>query len=304
MLDAKDPEALSFGRRKLDESVFGAPKGRSVRAIPVCFNVVLPWILFMLVFSIMSFKIHHSAPAIAWALALSALFVPLTSAFLGYRAKRSQLDPLWYAFAAFSCLLAVVCGIGFGHLNFVHNTDPFYKISTLNMYPNVNVARSKGGQFTDAGRIYFTKGTGIDMTRAMGFRSSELYCVAPIVIGNGKLESYDFWAVGKNCCSGVSSDFRCGDYNIPAARAGLRQLNDDERAYYRLAVQQAEAAYGIKVTHPLFFEWIQDPFGKIEDSQATGLQNWLIGIFAYFAFSVVAVFGTVMLAATGSIGGF
>lgn len=60
--------------------------------------------------------------------------------------------------------------------------------------------------------------------------------MAPIVNGNAALATYDFWAVGLNCCSGVSSDFRCGEFNNQHARSGLRLMRDDQRPFYRQAL--------------------------------------------------------------------
>eukprot|EP00438_Fugacium_kawagutii_P029114 Skav233711 [mRNA] locus=scaffold2120:100002:105477:+ [translate_table: standard] len=117
----------------------------------------------------------------------------------------------------------------------------------------VNPGREKGQQLMDAGRVYFEDGTGLDTSKSMAFRNLDRYCVAPIVFGQ----------VGVNCCSGTTADFRCGEFDNPKARSGLRLMRqmpraggletasermtvtlnqgEDQRPFFRLAVQQAEA---------------------------------------------------------------
>lgn len=255
----------------------------------VCFNIFFPWFLFCTLYFLVCFKLHYDSPSLAWLLVSSCFSIPIISGILGWRASQRGLDAAWYNYAALACFLAVSLAAIAGNLNYTYNTKLFYSIETLNTYPNVNVARAKGSQLMDAGRVTFTPDSGIDMRRAMGFKSSETYCVAPIVTGKGELASYDFWAVGVNCCSGVSSDFRCGDYMNPHAHSGLRLVRDDQRAFFRLAVQQAEAAYGIRATHPLFFHWTQDPVADAGAYRDAGLHYFLYGIFGHFAFNLLCV---------------
>jgi len=257
--------------------------------VAICINILAPWFVFCAVYAVMSFYIHYQHPTLAWAVVLAGFGLAALMVFLAIRTKQKDQDPMWYTFAAIALFLAVSAATFLGDMNFWYNLQPFYDIENLNTYPSVNPAREKGQQLMDAGRVYFSEGTALDMRKAMGFKNLDLYCVTPIVSGQQQLASYDFWAVGINCCSGVSADFRCGEFNNVQARSGLRLMRDDQRPFFRLAVQQAEAAYNIKATHPLFFYWMQDPVAQMNVYRDEGFKFYLLGIFTHFSFNLFCV---------------
>lgn len=271
-------------------TVFTPGKKKRVNLVAVCLNIFLPWFLFCSLYAVLSFSFHYQHPSAAWSCVGLGFVVVLMALGLSYRAKRSgDKDPSWYMFSALMLFFSVVLAAVFGDMNFWYNMQPFYDIENLNTYPSINPAHETGQRLMDAGRVYFADNTQLDTTRSMGFKNLDLYCVAPIVNGNQVLDSYDFWAVGLNCCSGVSSDFRCGEFNNPHARSGLRLMRDDQRPFFRLAVQQAAAAHKLKATHPLFFYWLQDPIGEMNTYRDTGFKYYLLGIFTHFAFNLFCV---------------
>ena len=117
--------------------------------------------------------------------------------------------------------------------------------------------------------------------RSMAFKNVDTYCVAPVSVLQGRLwllpqfsqilcrvsmpggvvlplETYDFWAIGMDCCSVNAADFHCGtglgwilsvrpekaklaggEVGNFKAHSGLRLLDDRQRSFYRLAVEQA-----------------------------------------------------------------
>merc|ERR1719272_157034 len=92
-----------------------------------------------------------------------------------------------------------------------------------------------------------------------------MYCVAPIMSPGKASASYDFWAIGRNCCTGAANNFACSeigeeDAHIQPNRTtgGLRLLSSTELPFYKLAVTQAMTKYGVKSAHPIFVHWVQD----------------------------------------------
>jgi len=269
--------------------IFMPGKRRRINLVAVCLNLFLPWFLFSTVFAVLSFNFHYQHPSFAWMIVGLAFCIVIITALLAFRTHKRDRDPMWYIFAFIAFLIAALFGMVLGDMNFWYNMQPFYDIENLNTYPSVNPAEDKGQALMDAGRVYFADGVFLDLKRSIGFKNLDLYCVAPIVKGQDQLASYDFWAVGLNCCSGVSSDFRCGEFNNLHARSGLRLMRDDQRPFFRLAVQQAEAAYNIKATHPLFFYWMQDPVAEMNSYRDDGFKYYLLGIFTHFAFNLFCV---------------
>jgi hypothetical protein len=200
---------------------------------------------------------------------------------------------LWRLFIAVTSLLALLMAAYLGDRNFWFNMQPHYDISNMNTYSSVDPARMRGQELMDAGAITFVDGSHLDLKRSMGFKNQDTYCVAPITVGNENvtfkvLPSYDFWAVGMNCC-GDKGDFKCGEYNNPNAHAGLRLMRDDQRDFFRLAVQQAESAFNIKAVHPVFVHFMQDPVAVALSYQEEGLRNYFVAMCLHFLLQLALV---------------
>lgn len=268
---------------------------RRMNVVAILQNLLLPWAIFVVVYGTMSFSLHYETPGFCYFIVGCGLAVVVGCAMLAANAMQKKIrgvadrEPSWFVFLAMTALVAWVAAVIFGDMNFTYNLQPFYDIQNLNTYPSIDPSRMRGLQLMDAGRIFFASGSRLDLAKSMGFRNLDLYCVAPITVGQSTLSSYDFWAVGMNCCSGNQADFHCGEFNNPRARGGLRLMRDDQRAFYRLAVQQAEAAYNIRAVHPLFFHWMQDPVAEVQSYQDAGFKYFLLGIFTHLAFQLFCV---------------
>lgn len=252
-------------------------------SIFVCF--LMPVVIFSGVYSLQCFSFHYTDPKACKS--LSFMFLGLVALFgiamvsSWRRRDDGATDPKWYTFLFVTSLTGWICGMVFGARNFSANISPYLDIMNLNVYPNIDPSKYTGQQLMDAGRIFFTPETHLDLGHSMGFRNLDTYCVAPITspsANSSGTPTFDFWAIGINCCSGHLPDFHCGEFNNLNAKSGLRLMRDDQRAYFRLAVQQAEAAYNIRAPHPIFMLWMQDPMSEISVYHDDGYKFWIIGV--------------------------
>jgi hypothetical protein len=256
----------------------------------------------------MSFFAHYRTPLLCYLVVFAGLLVVVLTAYFAVDAVKKKQEPdvvqfvtgelrephrepTWLIFLFGTCLQAWLLGVVLGEVNYTKHTQLYYDVSNLETYPSVDPSSMRGQQLMDAGRVMFKQGSRLDLTLSRGYKNLENYCVAPIVSPHDSrpVPSYDFWAVGVNCCSGNQADFHCGEFNNPRASAGLRLMQDDERAFFRLAVQQAEAAYNIKAEHPLFFHWMQDPIAEVNEYMDEGFKYYFFGVSLHFVVQFLQV---------------
>lgn len=282
---------------KATRSVFFPGARRRMNIIPMVLNVFIPWFVFCTMVSIWSFRFHHVHENWCQIIFICSWLVPFFIAMIAWKSNADDMAPMWYKFAVLSISLAILLGTLYGCYNYQENMLPFYENNDLMQYPNVDPGHQRGQDLVDAGRVYFTEGTKLDFNHVWHFRHVNTYCVVPIIsapaadgVYRPSTGSYDFWAVGKDCCAVAgTTDFRCGDFMDPTVRSGLRLLNNADRPYYRLAIQQAEALYDMISTYPLLFEWTRDPLYDVLLYRDRGYKFALLGFFEYLAFCVTAV---------------
>lgn len=251
-----------------------------------------PWLMFASVNAAMTFSLHYKQPTYAYGIVILGFLVVAGSfiwaAFYQQRRhlKDPRFEPSWHTFFFATLLVSWLAGLLCGDVTYSQYMQPYYDTLNLNIYPNIDPSLMRGQQVMDGGRVIFSENAKLDLSKSASFRNADRFCVAPVTIAgpNGTdalLDTYDFWAVGSNCCSGDKADFHCGDYGNPHAHGGLRLMRDDQRAFYRLAVQQAEAAYNIKAAHPLFFTWMQDPILEVNSYRDNGIKYFELGTLTY-----------------------
>jgi hypothetical protein len=282
-LHPQAPAAHGLGaRRRLDaQSIF--------------LGVTVPVLLFVGTFVVMSFKLFYAHTTASLLLvSLGFLFVLTLSALSFYTIKNWKRTGMktWHLFLVLTGFLACVLGLILGYLNFTMNASRYYDYVSLRRVVNVDPGEIQGQQVLDAGEIDFKMGTKIDRQLNMMYYKTQGWCVAPIISRDGApLASYDFWAVGKDCCSSRQGDFSCGYVwtswdNSGTTPSGLRVLDDADIAGYKLAVEQASSAYNIQVNRPIFLNMMKTPYVLIR-SYWTKAMNFTYGcVIAFVALQI------------------
>lgn len=285
-------------RKELSDQAEKLTRRRRVNCVPAMLSLFLPWVLFLVVYSVQSFYFHYVFPAMCFFFNSFVLLCVVAYAWGAWQKAALGLHRDFYpAYFSVAFLTAVTLGWLLGDLNFWYNMQPCYNIEHLASYNNVNPSQATlrsgqkvptlGRRYQDAGKVYFESNAVIDVNRSMSFKMGDLYCVAPIVDPNCKKNcGYDFWAVGINCCAEDVADFRCGEYKNPAAKSGLRLMHDMQRPNFRLAVLEAEGVHKMVSTHPLFFYWLHDPSKEISHMKHKGFKGFvilMIGTFFFYA---------------------
>lgn len=255
---------MPFSQRVLVPVMHGPGARRKLNAYSIVLSFLIPCAIYFATFHLMSFSLHYLYPKICYLLCAGVLAITLC--LRGVDAHHTQkrregfaVEPSWFSFLFATCFLAWCAGFFLGEYNYSVNMGPYFDRSNMRILTNVDPGEQVGQQLMDAGQIYFKPGSYVDKKLAYSYTKTDTYCVAPVVSADGaKLASYDFWAVGVNCCF-AQGDFSCGDMFDPKVHAGLRWWGDEEQAKFRMALGQSVAANNIQASHPIFIEWVESP---------------------------------------------
>lgn len=271
---------------------------RRLNVVAIILGYLIPWTLFCVVYGMNSFEARYFSPLQTWfftcVILLGVVIFALSAVMMVIRRKKGQSreDPHWRVFLAVTCLAAWIAAVMAGNSNYTWHTAPYWDLVGLKTKTAVDPTVNKGVEMMDAGIIDFLGASSIDTSRSHGFKNGHTYCVAPITRDNKTLDNYDFWAVGVDCCSGEPGDFK--DCVPPEQRDGKSQavrymFGSTDREFMRLAIQQAEAKYQIKTTHPLFLLWADDAAAFRDDYQNKGYRHYMLGMIVALVVQVALV---------------
>jgi hypothetical protein len=172
-----------------------------------------------------------------------------------------------------------------GNSMWYHEVLPDMQLNRLQSYHAIDPSSFRGPRFQDAGIVTFNESVGVDRAQSGCLKNAATYCVAPIVIGDemsvaNATSMHDLFMAGKDCCE-CPGEFRCGDWNRPTKRVGgFRIMDPTDSAFYRLAVEEWGAKYRQDSKHPIFFEWVDQPFDALADMHIRG-QRLMVGLLIF-----------------------
>jgi hypothetical protein len=185
--------------------------------------VFVPWVIFAVTFWLRSFDLRYQAERDSGGRGIniddilsycclipSAAFAYMTLTLAWRGEPKGNM-----AILTKTSIIAWIVAYFAGNWNYHHNMRAYYQVQDLNVYPSVDPSKYRGNQLMDAGMLQFTGHSSLWLEKSIGFKNGDVHCVAPIKSGNHTHKTYDFWAVGLNCCSAHVPSFRCGEYANP-----------------------------------------------------------------------------------------
>jgi hypothetical protein len=286
------PGRLPNPKTLIDERVPLVLKAPPRTALLTFVGVFLPPAVFTLVYYYFSFvfrdRFDQYVPYIVqwtcYALALIIYLYALT--------VRVNVNRVWLYFIAAAVLFMTLLGGVYGDENY-GRMRYFYAFQSMAAYVNINPSLDSGMSYSDAGEVYFKEGSRVDLTRAVAFKNSDVFCAAPIVLEVDKeiieAKSQDWWAVGVNCCKPNGAAFTCGQSTNYLARSGMRLLEQYDLPYYQFAVHQFSKKYDLPAENPLFFNWVVDPLAENGMLYLKSHQKYYQYITEFFILNLAAV---------------
>eukprot|EP00397_Hematodinium_sp_SG-2012_P033489 GEMP01035788.1.p1 GENE.GEMP01035788.1~~GEMP01035788.1.p1 ORF type:complete len:310 (+),score=68.36 GEMP01035788.1:115-1044(+) len=275
------------------------PEGRfSWERIVRC--TILPWVILSLLVLILSLKFRYDHPALSTFVVFAIALCGLAIATRDVQRANSMLLRRWAFYKICMVSLACLLGTHLGEYFFNIYTKHYYDLHQLGRYKGVDPSTTHGAQVFDAGVLKFTDYTSLDRGQAGCYQARTRFCIAPIVAsprGAAVLPatgSYDFFAVGKDCCNCPDQDFRCGDWDSDVNPGGLRMVDKVDTPYYQLAVDQWSAAYRRTAKTPIFIYWTSEADGNVRGMYQVAMTGIvLIAVLSLpvmFAIGVLAAF--------------
>lgn len=237
------------------------------------------------VFSVISLTFgltYHSSYVQIWAVVFLGTIVLCAIIWQSWRFRFEMPSSRAHLIIGVWLLVSVVWGVVVGLSAYDCCISEYWHAQELEARENV-LPSEAAAAYANAGEIVFADEARVDAGKAVGYKDTTTYCVAPIA-SDAPFEQVQFWAAGTDCC-GARGTFTCDDAWNPKARAGLvihdvSTMNEGLIPKYKDAVKLAEATYSIASTKdPIFVRWVADPDQVELNIWATGMGVLLSCIF-------------------------
>lgn len=161
------------GYDQMQGQAFMPGKRKRLNVVAILLNASIPSIAFAMSGWAFGFSIHYEQPMLTWSLLVLGLLISMTSYVLGRCNRQVAGQPMWYTFFAISFALASLLGAALGDYLFHNTMEAAFNFQSMSSYSAVDPAKQKGQEIMDAGRVYFSSGSKLDLSKSMSFHNFE-----------------------------------------------------------------------------------------------------------------------------------
>lgn len=265
---------------------------RRTQASGLCMNIFLPLIMFITVEAMFTFWGDNGM--LVWSVVFVCAGISVLLMGIPVPPEKLQIRK-FYLILGVLCFFSVLIATLFGWYNWERNMSREAAHSGQRTYNNV-LPTEPALAHLDAGNIFFSPDSKLNLNLAVGYKDGSMYCVAPIMDSTRLSQTKgEYFAAGKDCCE-VRAGYTCDDFSDPQAHSGMVYLKYDESASlekFRLAAHEIAATHGITVSEDaLFVKWVRDPDAAVEAYQDAGV-SFFVGTSLVYA--VLLVIGALMI---------